>query len=431
MVESAPRARAAARSSSHPLIAGAAGNVMEWFDFSVYGYFAAILGREFFPSSDPVASVLSAFTVFASGFLARPFGAAFFGWLGDRHGRRVVMRLSVLLMGACTALVAVLPTYAQAGVAAPILLTLLRLAQGFSVGGEYTGSAIYMVEAAPAERRGIVGGWTNFGSVAGFLLGSAVGAILSSVCTDAELSAWGWRVAFLLGVSVAAVAAFYRSEIDDERPASNAAKEAEVASPLREALRCDGRTMVRIAGIILMANVGFYMMFVYVTTFLSERVGVPMASALEIDTASMSALLVLVPAGGWLSDRIGRKPVLLAASIGAVVLSIPLFLAIQHDDPLLIFAGQIGFAVIVGLSFGANASTIVEITPARTRCTTLSVAYNVTLALFGGTTPLVAAWLISRTGDDLTPAYYVMAMGLVTTLAVLGLKEPRGRPLDA
>lgn len=412
--------------SSREIVAGATGNVMEWFDFSVYGFFAPVIGREFFPSDDPTSSVISAFAVFACGFLARPVGAAFFGHLGDRHGRRVVLRTSVLLMGASTAIVGMLPNQAQIGIAAPVLLTLLRVAQGFSVGGEYTGSVIYLVERAPANRRGLIGGWTNFGAVAGFLLGSAVGAIISAFCSDIQLAAWGWRIPFILGISIAAVSAFYRAGLEDDEPAPRESNRA----PLVEAIRLEWRTMLRIGGVVLMANVGFYMMFVYITTFLSERVGVSTARALEIDTAAMAALLVIVPLTGWLSDRVGRKPVLLAASIGALLLSVPLFLAIQHDDTLWIFLGQLGFAMIVGLSFGPNAATIVEITRAPLRCTTISVAYNVTLAIFGGTTPLVAAWLISNTGDDMTPAYYVMAMALVTTLVLLSLKETNGIPLE-
>lgn len=394
---------------------------MEWFDFAVYGFFASVIGEQFFPSDDPMTSVIAAFAVFASGFLARPLGAAFFGHLGDRRGRKVVLRVSVVLMGISTLLLGCLPTYATIGIAAPILLTVLRIAQGFSVGGEYTGSVIYLVERAPVGQRGIVGGWANFGAVAGFLLGSGLSALISSVLSDEALAAWGWRVPFISGVSIAALAAVFRRTMRD---APNAvAPQDQDKVPLVEAVRLEWRTMLRIAGLILMSNVGFYMMFVYVTTYLSERVGVPMAKALEIDTISMSALLVITPFAAWLSDRIGRKPVLLVASVGCFVLAVPLFMSIHHDDPVLIFAGQLGFAVLIGFAFGANSAAIVEITKARYRCTVISVAYNVTLAIFGGTTPLVASWLIENTGEDLVPAYYLMLMAAITSIVVMTMRE--------
>ncbi|MEM9731655.1 MAG: MFS transporter [Myxococcota bacterium] len=400
------------------ILAGAVGNVMEWFDFAVYGFFAQVIGEQFFPSDDPTTSVIAAFAVFASGFLARPLGAAFFGHLGDRRGRQVVLRASVLLMGISTLLLGCLPTYSSIGVAAPILLTVLRIAQGFSVGGEYTGSVIYLVERAPVGKRGIVGGWANFGAVAGFLLGSGISALISRFLPEDAVATWGWRIPFIAGVSISALGVVFRRTMHEEPTPAPHDK-----VPLVEAVRLEWRTMLRIAGLILMSNVGFYMMFVYVTTYLVEQVGVPMAKALEIDTISMSALLVITPFAAWLSDRVGRKPVLLVASVGCFFLAVPLFMAIHHDDPALIFAGQLGFAVLIGFTFGANSAAIVEITNARYRCTVISVAYNVTLAIFGGTTPLVASWLIKNTGNDLVPAVYLMLMAAVTAIVVLTIRE--------
>ncbi|MEO0796230.1 MAG: MFS transporter [Verrucomicrobiota bacterium] len=404
---------------SRNILAGSVGNVMEWFDFAVYGFFAPVIGAQFFPSENPVTSLLAAFGVFASGFLARPIGAAFFGHLGDRKGREVVLRWSVILMGVSTCLLGLLPTYEMIGVAAPILLTLLRLVQGFSVGGEYTGSVIYLVERAPIGRRGLIGGWSNFGAVAGFLIGSAVGALITATISKDDIATWGWRVPFILGISIMGLAVFFRRKLekrDDDEVV-------DLPLPLLMAIKTEWRTMLKIAGIILMANVGFYMMFVYVTTYLSEHFGVSMALALEIDTAAMATLLVFVPLAAWISDKIGRKPVLFAAAIGGLVLTVPLFLAIQHDDPVLIFFGQVGFALIIGASTGANAATLVEITRAPYRCTVISVAYNLTLAIFGGTTPMVATWLIASTGNIMTPAYYIMGMAVITIGTLLCIPE--------
>lgn len=407
-------------------MAGSVGNVMEWFDFAIYGFFAPIIGRQFFPSDDPVASLLAAYGVFASGFLARPLGAAFFGHLGDRHGRRIVLRLSVILMGISTGLVGILPNHEAIGIAAPILLILMRVIQGFSVGGEYTGSVVYLVERAPQNHRGLVGGWTSFGAVAGFLLGSGVGALISTLLTTEAVDSWGWRIPFIGGVSIAALASFFRRNLD-ETPRREAFDK---RLPIVQAVRTEWRSMLRIAGLIMMANVGFYMMFVYVTTYLSEQVGVKMSTALDIDTAAMATLLIFTPMAAWASDRIGRKPILFAASIGCLVLAVPLFWAIQHDDPVWIFMGQLGFALLIGLAFGANAATIVEVTRAPYRCTVVSVAYNITLAILGGTTPLVATWLIHETGDIMTPAYYLMGMSIITIITLFFTKETAHTPIE-
>ncbi|MEO0966418.1 MAG: MFS transporter [Planctomycetota bacterium] len=410
------------------ILAGSVGNVLEWFDFASYGFFAAVIGEQFFPSDDPATSVIAAFAVFASGFLARPLGAMFFGHLGDKRGRALVLQSSVILMGVSTLLIGCLPGYATIGIAAPILLTVLRIAQGFSVGGEYMGSVIYLVERAPAEKRGLVGAWVNVGAVLGFLIGSGLGALISAVLSDEALAAWGWRVPFLMGVGIAGFASVFRRHMTEE-PGSTKASEGKV--PLVEAVRLEWRTMLRIAGLILMANVGFYMMFVYVTTYLAEQVGVSMARALEIDTVAMSTLLVIVPVSAWISDRIGRKPVLLIASIGCAALSVPLFTVIHHDDTVLIFLGQLAFAVLLGFAFGANSATIVELTRPRYRCTVISVAYNVTVAIFGGTTPLVAAWLIRNTGEDLVPAFYLTLVALITAAVVLTMPETYRRDVTA
>lgn len=401
------------------ILAGVLGNVVEWFDFAIYGFFAPVIGKQFFPSADPTNQVISAFAVFASGFLARPLGAAFFGHLGDRRGRRVVLRTSILLMGLSTLLLGCLPDFDAIGIAAPILLTVLRIAQGFSVAGEYSGSIIYLVERAPSGRRGFIGGWVNVSGVLGFLLGSGTSALISQVLTDDQLVQWGWRVPFLLGVSIAFLAFQFRQSISEQlAPAPSSPR-----APLLEALRLDWRAMLQVAGLALIASVGFQMMFVYVTTYLSEHIGVPMPKALEIDTIAMAVLLVLTPVAAWLSDRIGRKPVLLMASGGCVVFAWPLFFLISQDNSTLILMGQLGFAFLVSFALGANSATFVEITHVRYRCTVISVAFNVTAAIFGGTAPLIASWLIKSTGKDTTPTIYLMAVAAITTAVVLTLRE--------
>ncbi|MBI3800162.1 MAG: MFS transporter, partial [Deltaproteobacteria bacterium] len=295
------------------IVAGIAGNVMEWYDFAVYGYFAQTIGQHFFPSKDPVASLIAAFGVFAAGFLMRPFGGLVFGHIGDKIGRKAALTLSVIAMAVPTFLIGILPDYAQMGVAASVLIVVLRLVQGLSVGGEYTTSVVFLVEGAAPNRRGLMGSWSVFGAVAGILLGSAVGALLTSVLSSETVSAWGWRVPFLLGLAVGLSGLYIRRQLP-EAPVQPS-NEKPVTSPIVEAFRSEWRALLRVAGFNILNAVGFYMIFVYVVTYLKQIVHIQAAQALDINTINMVILLLLIPAAGALSDRVGRKPLLITSAL--------------------------------------------------------------------------------------------------------------------
>ncbi|MBT5752029.1 MAG: MFS transporter, partial [Rhodospirillaceae bacterium] len=379
-------------SSAHrkTILAGFIGNILEWYDFAVYGYFAPIIASHFFPSDDPTASLIATFGVFAAGYMARPIGGAIFGHIGDIYGRKLVLTLSVGLMGISTFLIGVLPDHAAIGVSASILLLILRLLQGLSVGGEFTGSIVFLVENARENRRGLTGSWANFGAILGFLIGSGIGAACAILLTQEQLDAWGWRVPFLVGILIAFVGMYIRHNLT-EIPLEETDRD-RTESPALTAVKTEWPTMLRIGGLILMANVGFYLMFVYMTTYLSEIIHVDMSTALEINTLCLAVILLLIPVGGYLSDKFGRRPILLAASLSLLVFSYPLMALIHHQNMWMILAGQMGFAILIGLSFGVNPAALVEMVPARIRCSTLSIAYNACLAIFGGTTPLVATY---------------------------------------
>lgn len=413
--------------SRRVVLAGIAGNVMEWYDFAVYGYFAQAIGQHFFPSRDPTASVIAAFGVFAAGFLMRPIGGLLFGYIGDRIGRKAALTLSVLAMAVPTFLIGLLPDYAQIGVAASALMVGLRMVQGLSVGGEYTTSAVFLVEGAAPGQRGLMGSWSVFGAVAGILLGSAVGAVITSVLSAEAAQTWGWRVPFLAGLAVGWMGLYIRRHTPEAvaRPGA----EAPPTAPVREAFRTEWRAMLRVAGLNVLNAVGFYMVFVYVVTYLQQVVHVQAARALDINTINMVLLLLLVPVAGRLSDRIGRKPVLVGAALGTFVLAWPLFWLMHHPDARLILAGQMGFAVLVGLFLGVVPATMVEAFPARVRCSALSFGYNLCLGVLGGTTPLVTAYLITRSHNDLSPAFYLMAAAAISLLVILRLHETARAPL--
>jgi len=313
------------------IAAGAIGNVLEWYDFAIYGYFASSIGRAFFPKEDPVAQVLSAFGIFAVGFLMRPIGGALVGYIGDKLGRRAALTFSVTAMAIPTFLVGVLPGHDVLGVLAPIALTLLRMLQGLSVGGEYTTSIVFMVEHAPPGRRGLIGAMGCCGAIGGILLGSATGALLSNVLPADAMQAWGWRIPFLLGLVVGLAGFFLRRHLDE-----GAVPQAAGHSPLRETVSKHGWLLARLAGLSVFNAVGFYLLFVYIVSWLELADGIAPAHALEINSLSMLVLLPCMVGMGALSDRVGRKPVLLAATGGTARHS----LALEHAmRPLFAYLG--------------------------------------------------------------------------------------------
>jgi MHS family proline/betaine transporter-like MFS transporter len=415
------------RAPRHAVVSGIAGNVMEWYDFSVYGYFASILGRRFFPAANPVSSLLAAFAVFAAGFFMRPLGSLVFGYIGDKKGRKLALTASVGLMAVPTFLIGVLPSYQQIGLWAPMLLVLMRLLQGLSVGGEYTTSSIFLVEGSAAGHRGFLGSFVPLGACGGVLLGSAVGAAVTNLLDHASVVSWGWRVPFLVGVTIGGFGLWTRRSLSDDKLALRGRRAA--ASPVREAFRTERVTMARLIGLSAVGAVGFYMCFVYVTTYLRRIDHLAQSQALDINTISMVVLLLLIPAAGALSDRIGRKPILVAATGGMFVLAWPLFWMLHHRDLRVILLGQIGFAVLSACFWGAISATMVELVPNRLRCTVLSVGYNIGLAILGGLTPMVAVYTINRSLYDLSPAFLLMGAAAISFVFVLGLRETYRMPL--
>jgi MHS family proline/betaine transporter-like MFS transporter len=400
------------------IAAGAIGNVLEWYDFAVYGYFAAAIGRTFFPSEDKVAQVLAAFGIFAVGFLMRPVGGALIGYVGDRLGRRAALTFSVAAMAIPTFLVGILPGYDTLGIAAPILLTLLRMIQGLSVGGEYTTSIVFMIEHAKPGGRGLIGAMGCCGAVGGILAGSATGAALASVMSESALENWGWRIPFMLGLVVGLAGFFLRRGIHEEAKVTKAA-----AASFLATVRDHRPLLLRLAALSVFNSVGFYLMFVYIVSWLQLVDGIAPARALGINTISMALLLPLMVATAWLSDRIGRRPVLMGATAFAFVAAWPLFWLMHSTDPAIVLLGQLGFVLSVGAFVGCQPALMVEAVPTEVRCTVIALGYNVTLGVIGGLSPLVATWLVERTGNNYSPAFMIMAAAAVSFLALLSFRE--------
>jgi len=385
------------------VIAGVVGNVLEWYDFALFGFFAREIGAHFFPADDPTASLLAAFGTFAAGFLMRPVGGALFGWVGDRFGRKQALIWSVLAMAFPSFFIGLLPGAETIGLAAPVLLLLFRLMQGLAVGGEYMASAVFLVEGSQPGRRGWMGSWGPLGASAGTLLGSMAGALVNRVLSPEAVMAYGWRIPFLVGLAVGlgglAIRRHYVERVPHQAPAK---------SPLGEAFRQHWRTMLHLVVLIAGISVGFYTVFVYTATWL-EQIGVPARTALEINSLAMAAHLFVLPAAGWASDRLGRRPVLLFGSGAFALLAYPLMSLMAQGQTGGLVLGWVALSLLLAIAGGVMPATMAELAPWRVRCTVLSVAYNVGMALLGGTTPLVAAWLVARTGVTLAPALYLSA----------------------
>jgi MFS transporter, MHS family, proline/betaine transporter len=397
--------------------AGMIGNVLEWYDFAVYGYFASAIGRQFFPHENSVAQLLSAFGVFALGYLMRPVGGALVAHIGDRFGRRRALTFSVTAMAIPTFLIGLLPGYSMLGVLAPAALTFLRMVQGLSVGGEYTSSMVFLVEHAPEGRRGFMGALAACGAGVGTLLGSAMGAGFAASMSEAALEAWGWRIPFLIGLLIGIAGYFLRRHVLETTP------ERSKRVPIVETLHDHWRTVLGFAGLSVFNAVSFYVGFIYLVSWLQMADGIAPSQALELNTLSMIIMLGVVLAGGALSDRFGRKPVLLSAVVLGFVGALPVFWLMNHPSALLAQFGQLGLVLMVGLYGGAQPAILVEAAPPQVRCTAVALGYNICFGVIGGSTPLAAAWLIERTGDESAPAFLIMVASAIAFLTVLRFRE--------
>ncbi|MGH7511921.1 MAG: MFS transporter [Gemmatimonadales bacterium] len=396
------------------VIAGVAGNILEWYDFALFGYFAQQIGTHFFPAHNPTASLLAAFGTFAAGFVMRPLGGALFGWVGDKFGRKQALLWSVMAMAFPSFFIGVLPSTETIGIAAPILLLTFRLMQGIAVGGEYGASSVFLVEGSEPGHRGWMGSWGLVGAFTGTLLGSAAGAIVNSVMSPEAVLAYGWRIPFILGIAVGlggiAIRRYYIERVPHQAPSR---------SPLAEAFLSYWRTTLHLVALVAGLAVGFYMTFVYAATWLAQVAHVPARIALGINTLAMALSLAAALAGGALSDRIGRRPVLVAWGAAMALLAYPLMSLMATGKTGNIIAGEVGLALLVAAGSGTLPATMAELAPWRVRCTVVSVSHNLGMALLGGTTPLVGAWLVSRTGLPLAPAMYLAAAGAVSFVAAL------------
>lgn len=410
---------------------GMIGNGLEWYDYALYGQVAWLLSKLFFPAGDEFVQLLSVYGVFAAGFLIRPVGAVFFGWLGDRYGRRLSMVIAILMMAIPTGAIGLLPTYAEIGILAPVLLTLIRLLQGMSLGGEFSGSIAYIVEHAPQRRRGLAGAASLVSMMLGFLLGLLMVKGMIYGIGEQEFEAWGWRVPFLLGIVIGLVG-FYIRQHCGESPAFDKAKAegALSARPIRQAFAHHRKEMLQGFAIYITVTMPFYLTTVYFIGFSKTHLDVEAGQALLFSVYNMLVLLFAMPFSAWLSDHIGRKKIMVAAASAMLFSVYPAFSLMVPGAPVATVAlVQIWFALVLGIYCGPIAAVLVELFPTSVRFSGMAITYNVCAALFGGTSPVVCEWLVNTFGDARAIAYYVIAACSASLAALIFYHDRYRQPL--
>ncbi len=398
--------------------AASIGNALEWFDFIVYGFFAAIIAKLFFPTGSDTLSLLLVFATFGVTFFMRPFGAIVIGAYADRHGRKAAFTLTIVLMMVGTAMIAVAPTYATIGVFAPILIVAARLLQGFSAGAEFGSATAFLAEQNP-ERRGFFASWQFASQGLTTILATAIGAMLTTTLTADQMSAWGWRIPFLFGILIGPVAYYIRNNVE-ETPEFRAIEVSE--APLREAFSEAKKRLLVAFGAVVLCTVGMYTIL-FMATFASRQLGLPPSAAFTAGLLTGAIQLALIPIFGTLSDRIGRLPISAISAALMLVTIYPLFAWLTMSPTiqvLLIVQAIMGF-LLAGY-MGGLAALLSELFPTRMRTTGLSISYSFAVAVFGGFAPFINSWLVSVTGSNLSPSLYLMLAAAISFCALIAAR---------
>jgi MFS transporter, MHS family, shikimate and dehydroshikimate transport protein len=402
------------------------GSTIEWYDFFIYGTAAAlVLNTAFFPSVDPFIGTLAAFSSFAVGFIARPIGGIIWGHFGDRIGRKKALVSALFLMGASTTLVGLLPSYATIGVAAPVLLFVLRILQGLAVGGQWGGAVLIATEYAPPDRKGFYGSFPQLGVPIAVILSNGIFLGLEAGLGEEAFESWGWRVPFLLSVLLIGVALYAQLRLEDTPAFKQVQAEggAKKRSPILEVLRSHPRQVLLAAGSFIAVNGGFYIYIVYALSYGTKVLGLPESTMLVGILGSSAVNLALIPLFALLSDRVGRRPVYLAGAIGTVLVAFPVFWLIDTRSTFLIFLALLIGGIANSAMYGPQAALFAELFSAEVRYSGASLGYQIGAVLGGGLAPLIAVALYQATGTSASVSAYLLVMGLITAVCAWLLHE--------
>jgi len=431
----ASRKQPMSREQKRVLGATLVGTTVEWYDFFIYANAAAIIfaSQYFAPVGDqnPQLAQLLSYASIGISFLFRPLGAVIAGWIGDRYGRRMVLMLTLGLMGAATTLIGLLPTYATVGIWAPIMLILLRIVQGVSAGGEWGGAALMAVEHAPTPRRGLFGAYPQIGVPLGMLLASGILGLFSLLLTDEQFQAWGWRVPFLFSFVLIFIGYYIRQKVA-ETPVFQALQKnaAQARTPLRQLFQDDWKTVLKAALAFAGNNAAGYMVTGgFVLGYVTTTHGVSQSQMLLLVSVAAACWIVTTLFGGMISDRIGRRPTYLVGFGFQLVWAIPMFLMIGTGNMWLIIVAVLVFTIPIGLSYGPQSAMYSEMFPSRTRLSGVSISYAIGAILGGAFAPTIAQYLVDSTGWIGSVGVYLVIMAIISGSAILTIREPRGAPL--
>jgi MHS family proline/betaine transporter-like MFS transporter len=413
------------------IAAASIGNFVEWFDFAAYGFLATILTREFFPSGDPTVGLLKTFAVFAVAFAFRPLGGLFFGVVGDRFGRKRTLAFTILLMAGATTLIGLLPTYAAIGYWAPLLLTIIRCVQGFSAGGEYAGACAYVMEHAPRRRRAFFGSFVPVSTFSSFACAAIVAYALESSLSPDAMIAWGWRVPFLIAAPVGLIGVYLRVNLH-ETPAFKAleGKHDVAHAPLIETLHSQSLNIVKLGAFVSVTALSFYTFTTYFATYLQIAGHLSRSTSLLVTVLALFFAAALCPLAGYFSDLVGRRKTIATTCILIMASVYPAFSLGGSGNLSQSLFGVALLAVGAVLSGVVTAPLLSEVFATKTRYTASAITYNLAYTIFGGTAPLVATWLISVTGSNLSPAYYLIAVAILAMVGGLALRETSTTALE-
>ncbi|QDQ85092.1 MFS transporter [Paraburkholderia megapolitana] len=423
------RRRVGDRELKRVVLASVLGSFVEWFEFSVYGYLASIMGRVFFPASTPGVQLIASLAAFAIAFFARPFGGLIFGPMGDRYGRKKVLTATIILMAVATFCIGLIPDHATIGVAAPALLIIFRLLQGVSAGGEASGAAIFVAEYCPDRNRTAITSWIEVGCMSGFCFGAVVVAALTHFFSVAQIDAWAWRLPFLLALPLGGIGLYIRYRLE-ETPAFEAAQHRTgQRAGWRYLFRTHAGPLLQSSGLIIVTNVTLFTVVTYTPTYLVSTLKLDASTGLTISLVSQIFLVAMIPLLGALADRIGRKTVMLSGVLAVAVLVVPCFHLLMTGS----FATRLAALALLNLCLAAMLSCIFSKVPSlfetSVRFTGMAISYNVSVALFAGTAPMINAWLIQATGSRMIPAYYLIAAAAVGVVALLFCHDRTGKPM--
>lgn len=406
------------------------GSTLEWFDYTLYGTFATTLSKLFFPVGDDAVSRMWIYLVFAVGFFSRPLGGLFFGHIGDKLGRRLTLIASIITMSVPTFLIGLLPTYEQIGVWAPVALVCIRLVQGVAIGGEFTGAMVYLVEQAPSSRRGFFGSWSDFGSPLGVLLGLFVSFILTSNMDFKAFEEYGWRIPFLLSMVVAIFGAYLRYGIEESESFKKTQKNQKKESmPIIETITKHKTTVLYAIAVCAYGGVMFYMLLTYLHNHLKVADIVSHTQASLFTTLTNVFMTIAIPFGGFLSDKFGRKNVMMSSIVVSMCVVFPMFSTLSPESIYWHLFFEIICGTCLGIFFGGRAAFYSETFPSHIRCTAVSLAFGISHPVFAGTTPLVSEFLMKITGSTYSLAIMLMVFSAAALIAMSRLEDRTGKEL--